>query len=154
MNDIETLNVDELFCIVGFPNVSKFGDVVDPIMSGESVKNFLDRLKQTDFQSRSGRHHSRDITSNAIMTQQMMPSISSINNSTPDDSHSDGNVDDLHLYEFKNVFLEKKERLVLPIFDVEVPYKDVYHCKITTSQSGYRSSENDEKNQYEEVKSN
>ncbi|CAF4992848.1 unnamed protein product, partial [Rotaria magnacalcarata] len=45
----------------------------------------------------------------------------------PDDSQQDTHVDDLHLYEFKSILLRKKERLMLPIFDIEIPYRDVWH---------------------------
>ncbi|CAF1347834.1 unnamed protein product [Didymodactylos carnosus] len=55
--------------------------------------------------------------------------------------------DDFLLYKFQHVLLEKKEKILLPIFDIQVPYKDIYHCKIdptkqlinaaTAEQPGY-----------------
>jgi hypothetical protein len=155
LNDIENMNVDNLFCIVGFPNLSKFASVIDPIISGDNVKTFLDQLKQCEATAtgRGLNYNNANIMSNSIMTQQMyMPPISPSNNSGPDDTQQDANVDDLHLYEFKNILLQKKERLMLPIFDIEIPYKDVYHCKIDSLQSASNYSGNDEKKQFEEVK--
>jgi hypothetical protein len=77
----------------------------------------------------------------------------SSNNYGPDDTQSqqDTNTDDLHLYEFKNVLLQKKERLMLPIFDIEIPFKDVYHCKINALHSGSTYSGYNETKQFEDV---
>ncbi len=153
LNDIENMNVDNLFCIVGFPNVSKFASVVDPIISGADVKTFLDQLNQSE--SGGGRRypHNASIMSNSVMTQQMVQPMYSSNNYGPDDTQSqqDTNTDDLHLYEFKNVLLQKKERLMLPIFDIEIPFKDVYHCKINASQFGSIFSGYNETKQFEDV---
>ncbi|CAF3344794.1 unnamed protein product [Rotaria sp. Silwood2] len=152
LNDIENMNVDNLFCIVGFPNISKFASVIDPIISGEDVKAFLDRLKQCEIESsRSHYYNNANVTSNSVMMQPMVMPISSRDNNGPSDSQQDANVDDLHLYEFKNVLLQKKERLMLPIFDIEIPYKDVYHCKIDGSQSENNYNGYDEKKEFEEI---
>ncbi|CAF0882267.1 unnamed protein product [Adineta steineri] len=149
LNDIENMTVDNLFCIVGFPNISKFASVIDPIISGDDVKTFLNSLTQCE--TTHSRGHGHSIMSNSIMTQQMaMPPMSS-NISIPDDTSQDVNVDDLHLYEFKNILLQKKERLMLPIFDIEIPYKDIYHCKINSLQSEYMHSGYGEKKPFEEV---
>jgi hypothetical protein len=158
LNDIENLNVDNLFCIVGFPNISKFASVIDPIISGNNVKEFLDHLQQCEA-GYAGPHFRNPlgIMSNSVMTQQMCQSQQmlqppSFDNNVPDNTQQDDHVDDLHLYEFKNILLQKKERLMLPIFDIETSYKDVYHCKIVGSQSEYIYSGYNEKKQYEEVK--
>ncbi|CAF5100115.1 unnamed protein product, partial [Rotaria sp. Silwood1] len=152
LNDIENMNVDNLFCIVGFPNVSKFASVVDPIISGEDVKAFLDRLKQCEVESSRSHHYGNaNIMSNSVMMQQAVMPISSTGNNGPSDSQQDSGVDDLHLYEFKNVLLQKKERLMLPIFDIEIPYKDVYHCKIDATRTENIFYGHDEKKDFEEV---
>jgi hypothetical protein len=157
LNDIENMNVKNLFCIVGFPNISKFASVIDPIISGENVQQFLDHLKQCEVQNvRSRYYNNSSIMSNSIMTQQMVTQQQmimppSFDNNVPDDTQQDTNVDDLHLYEFKNVLLKKKERLMLPIFDIEIDYKDVYHCKINALEFANIYSRDDEKKQYEEV---
>jgi hypothetical protein len=153
LNDIESINVDNLFCIVGFPNISKFASVIDPIISGENVKQFLDHLQQCEVPTGRSRYYINNpsVMSNSIMTQQMcLPP--SFDNNIPDNSQQDTNDDDLHLYEFKNVLLKKNERLMLPIFDIEIGYKDVYHCKINALQSESIYSGYDEKKQFEEVK--
>ena len=97
------------------------------------------------------RFANQSVMSNSVMTQQMIMPMHSSDNYGPDDTQQDTNTDDLHLYEFKNVLLKKKERLMLPIFDIEIPYKDVYHCKINAAQSEYIHSGYDDKKQFEEV---
>ncbi|CAF4416511.1 unnamed protein product [Rotaria socialis] len=152
LNDIENMNVDNLFCIVGFPNVSKFASVTDPIISGDDVKTFLERLQQCEIESARPNYNSfANVASNSVRMQQMVMPMSSSTSQVPDDSQQDTHVDDLHLYEFKNILLQKKERLMLPIFDIEIPYRDVYHCKIGTAKStnDYYGYEN--KNDFEEV---
>ncbi|CAF2075839.1 unnamed protein product [Rotaria magnacalcarata] len=152
LNDIENMNVDNLFCIVGFPNVSKFVSVTDPIISGDDVQTFLQRLQQCETESAQPSYHNRaSVMSNSVKMQQMVMPMSSSTSQVPDDSQQDTHVDDLHLYEFKNILLRKKERLMLPIFDIEIPYRDVYHCKIgaATSTSIYYGYE--DKKDFEEV---
>ncbi|CAF0887173.1 unnamed protein product [Adineta ricciae] len=154
LNDIENMNVDNLFCIVGFPNTSKFASVNDPILDTANVATFLQQLQQCEStRSRhSGRLHANySCMSNSMMTQQVMGGFPGSSDSGPDETTEDTNVDDLHLYEFKNVLLEKQERLVLPIFDVELPYKDVYHCKIESNSTQYSNTSSAENKPYEEV---
>lgn len=154
LNDIENLTVDKLYCIVGFPNISKFASVIDPMLSGKTSKEFLDHLRQCESGHNPSYHGFRgqSIMSNSIMTQQMMQPIS-FDNNLPDDTLQDKQIDDLHLYEFENISLEKKERLMLPIFDIETNYKDVYHCKIDAIQYGNIYARYNEQKQYEEVRS-
>ncbi|CAF0987235.1 unnamed protein product [Adineta steineri] len=157
LNDIENMTVDNLFCIVGFPNISKFASVIDPIISGDDVKTFLNSLQQSEATSGTGQSHSmlNSVMSQPTYTPQMAQLLFApqmpTNISIPDDTLQDVNVDDLHLYEFKNILLQKKERLMLPIFDIEIPYKDVYHCKINLLQSAYIQLGSSEKKTFEEV---
>ncbi|UJR35070.1 hypothetical protein I4U23_027846 [Adineta vaga] len=155
LNDIENMTVENLFCVVGFPNTSKFASVSDPALSTADVSTFLQQLTQCEsvsvFNRRGRGGQNGSCMSNSIMTQQAY-SVAPISiDSGPDETSEDPNVDDLHLYEFKNVLLEKKERLILPIFDIEIPYKDVYHCKIDSNTSRSNYPANGEIKQYEEV---
>jgi hypothetical protein len=172
LNDIENLNVENLFCIVGFPNISKFASIIDPIISGNNVQEFLINLQQCEtghprLPLNIYSHINQSIVSNSVMTQQCLPDPTSMSNpvmikptpistslgsNVPDNTQQDDHADDLHLYGFKNILLQKKERLMLPIFDFETAYKDVYHCKINEPQSAYRYAGYEEKKQYEEVK--
>ncbi|CAF0872030.1 unnamed protein product, partial [Didymodactylos carnosus] len=162
LNDIENIQIDQLSCIVGHPNMSKFVSVIDPLMGTQTVQQFLDQLSgcETSVVSRAVNYASQ-ITSNSIMTQQAYfppripkPQRSISDNEDATDGADVVAVDDLHLYEFKNILLQEKERILLPIFDIEVPYKDVYHCKIDPNQQQYRSSPSmnyDEQKQNAEV---
>lgn len=152
------MHVDNLFCIVGFPNISKFASVTDPIVGGSDVQTFLNQLKGAEASANAVAYGAASAMSNSIMTQQMMPSASfavaaPMDASMSDASQVDADSDDLHLYEFKNVLLEKKERLIVPIFDIELPYKDVYHCEIKeTDLNVYYAHQNQETKDFEEVR--
>jgi hypothetical protein len=156
LNDIENMQVTSLYCIVGFPNISKFASVTDPILTRNDVNEFLNQLRSCEmYGDQSSGHGHPSVMSNSIITQampvqRMLPSNSSSNNSQDDDD--DDSKGDLHLYRFGDVLLKKKERLILPIFDVELPYRDVYHCRIRGSMlaRGYSHSSSNE--QYEEVR--
>ena len=150
-----------MYCIVGFPNISKFASIIDPIISGVGVQEFLNHLQLCE--GGGGRVYNNNqlsILSNSLMSQQMiqpsmmtqqMPLPSMIHNNNLDNNQQDTNVDDLHLYEFQNILLEKKERVMLPIFDVELDYKDAYHCKIDALHYGDIYPGYHETKPYEEV---
>lgn len=149
LNDTENLNVENLYCIVGFPNVSKFASVIDPMISGNTVREFLDQLTSAENARSSGSYGvtHQSVLSNSIMTQQCLPTagFNQMHNLTTDENQQDTNVDDLHVYEFRDIVLEKKGRLMLPIFDVELDYKDVYNCKINKGSSfNYRGHVRDQ----------
>ena len=129
LNDIENMHVDNLFCIVGFPNISKFASVTDPIIGGTDVQTFLNQLKAAEASNQAAAFGGGSVASNSMMTQQVMlraPTVAPMDALMSDASQVDADTSDLHLYEFKNVLLEKKERLIVPIFDIELPYRDVY----------------------------
>ena len=153
LNDIENMHVDHLFCIVGFPNISKFASITDPIVSGDNVQEFLQKLNQCENSSGGSGFGQQSVMSNSIMTQQMAMPMAPPHLGIPDLPQSDTDADDLHLYEFKDVLLQKKERLMLPIFDLELPYKDIYHCRIGASPISYGYAGHVEKKDYEEVRS-
>lgn len=48
-----------------------------------------------------------------------------------DDDDNKGNInEDFYLYKFQQIRLEQNEKISLPIFDMQIPYRDVYHCQI------------------------
>ena len=47
--------------------------------------------------------------------------------------------DDFHLYKFHDIMLEQNEKLSLPVFDIELPYKDIYHCKISSDHQSIKT---------------
>ncbi|CAF1405098.1 unnamed protein product, partial [Rotaria sp. Silwood1] len=142
MNDIEDVNIKGLFCIVGHPNLSKYIDVIDPIFNTQSAKEFLDQLARCDlpsssswlspsYQNANTRFNPRMNTSNYVVVP------------TDDEDviiNHDAN-DDFHLYKFHDVLLEQNEKLSLPIFDIEIPYKDIYHCKINPNKESTKHSD-------------
>lgn len=123
------------------------------MLSGKNVKEFLDHLRRSESGPAHsyGRYHAQSMLSNSVMQQQLLQPVS-FDDNDPTDTVQDTQIDDLHLYEFEKISLQKKERLMLPIFDIETTYKDVYHCKINGSQYGHYYAKHDEQKQYEEVR--
>lgn len=150
------MHVNNLFCIVGFPNISKFASVTDPIIGGSDVQTFLNQLKGAEASSNAVAFGGASIMSNSIMTQQAMPAArpsARMDALMSDANQADTDNGDLHLYEFKNVLLEKKERLIVPVFDIELPYKDVYHCEIKEADVDvYFAHQHVEPKDFEEVR--
>ena len=168
LNDIENMRVGHLFCIVGFQHTNKFVSITDPLVSTDSVERFLGKWKQSE--------NSPTIDSFNQLPYNVPPpplaaysaepmggfgglasfaslgSVGSANYPVPALPQSDTDADDLHLYEFKDVLLQKKERLMLPIFDLELPYRDVYHCHIDGLQLSNMHSGFNEKKDHEEVR--
>lgn len=108
------------------------------MISGTTVQEFLNQLNTSESaQTHAFGRGNRSVLSNSVMTQQMLPSAAyNPTNVVPtNENQQDANVDDLHVYEFRNISLEKKGRLMLPIFDIELDYKDVYHCKINNQSA-------------------
>lgn len=151
LNDIENIHVKNLFCIVGFPNISKFASVVDPTINNSDVKEFLGQLQQSESGASHPVYHGRhSAMSNSVMMQQMVVAPSFAGNTAAELNPSTTDNDDLHLYDFHDVLLEKKKRLVLPIFNIDLPYKDVYSCDIDSmSHDSYYHQQN--KQDFEEV---
>jgi hypothetical protein len=123
LNDIEDIEINNLSCIVGHPNLSTYTKIIDPIFSKKSAVEFLDELNRCDSSFSSSSFQSHQYTSNRFNLQMNTSKYAMV--SSDDDTN-----DDFYLYKFQHVLLEKNERLSLPIFDMQVPYKDVYHCKI------------------------
>ncbi|CAF2995281.1 unnamed protein product, partial [Rotaria sp. Silwood2] len=127
MNDIEDGYVENLFCIVGHPNISKYIDVTDPVFNDKSAKEFLNEIAQCE---RSSLSSTNKYTSSRIYHSEHISDSGMTSSDDGDTNESNNASDDFHLYRFHNVLLEQKEKVLLSVFDIEVPYKDLYQCKI------------------------
>jgi hypothetical protein len=131
MNDIEDIHVKNLFCIVGHPNLSKYVNVIDPLFNENTLKEFLAEIARCDkplasWEVQPSRHRLNNRQN--ISDYEMPPSDGG------DANASDNANDDFHLYEFRDILLDQKEKLSLPVLDIEVPYKDFYHCTIDPNE--------------------
>ncbi|UJR18079.1 hypothetical protein I4U23_004979 [Adineta vaga] len=143
MNDIEDLQAASLVCIVGHPNLSKYINVTDAVFSDKSAKDFLKEMAQCEHSSSSRSSSLWLPTQNCAGTR----FYQSTNDSKSDDTSFDeenkdvedkdnesNGSDDLYLYEFHNILLDRKEKILLSVFNIETPYKDLYQCKIDQTQ--------------------
>lgn len=128
INDLEDIQIENFSCIVGHPNLSKMINVIDPLLTTTTAKQFLKQLKSVENSSTS-------ITTQKYVGNRFNVHMDTSNYellSSDDDDHNQGNNtnDDFYLYKFQKIRLEQNEKISLPIFDMQVPYKDVYHCQI------------------------
>jgi len=114
MNDAEDLTIDELVCVAGVPAM-KYSDIIDPLISKQEIPNVLKAIhnpKYTYFSSGATVD-----TSNLALVKK-------------EEKEGTASMDDLHFYKFRQVSLKKNDRIVLPVFDSQVPFTDVYHCEV------------------------
>ena len=141
-NDIEDLEVENLSCIVGHPNLSKHIDIIDPMLNAKSAKEFLREIEAVESPSLSysNKQNYGSTRFNVRANQSKFDDdIEPFDNLEEDKDTKDESNDDFDLYQFRNVRLEQNERISLPIFDMHVPYKDVYHCKINPKERANES---------------
>jgi hypothetical protein len=150
LNDIEDIKVENLSCIVGHPNLSTYTHITDSVFSTKSTKEFLDELNGSGSSSSYSSHSkNHQYTSNRFNLQMNSPRDVMKSSDDEDDDRKQDTNDDFHLYKFQHVLLEKDERLSLPIFDMQVPYKDVYHCEIDPeNQSNEKKKSKSDCNEY------
>ena len=127
LNEIEDIEIENLFCIAGQPNLSKMTNFTDPLFTKMTTKEFLQQLKFFEDSSTSRTTHK--YFSNRFNVQ--MNTNNSVLLSPNDDDDNKGNInEDFYLYKFQQIRLEQNEKISLPIFDMQIPYRDVYHCQI------------------------
>jgi len=131
INELTDLDNVSLNLVVGVPTF-QFKDIIDPIALGQAVAQLTAHFDQ---QSQSAHAFS-----NAIMTQVATP-ISGRMRNAPNpvegpaadlgpDVASAGKNEDLFVFTIKNVSLKKGQRLVLPICQDLLNYKDLYTLEI------------------------
>ncbi|CAF1618875.1 unnamed protein product, partial [Didymodactylos carnosus] len=140
LNDIENLQIEQLSCLVGYSNITKFSHLTDPLIGQQTVDTFIHQLKP----NYSARQHVLESNSNKISNRSQM-----LVKAEQQDGGDDNNHNDLFLYNFKNILLMKNERLVLPIFNLELQYKDVYQCQIKPYQEQQLSRNNNNINSFD-----
>lgn len=134
INDVEDIQTDNLACIVGHPNLSKYIHITDPLFGDTTTEEFLKKIANCEYRSStsidqisSSRHYNTNPT--------ILNSITAASASNKDDDDEENNANnDFHLYQFRNISLKKKEKLLVPVFDIEIPYREFYRCKIDQTQ--------------------
>ncbi len=139
IGDLENISVN---FISGFPNFL-FSEVISPIARQGDLAAFLNSLANPAGRPRSD-----------VMTQRAMFNI-------PAESESFSgyvtrpagqSMEELFLYERKNVTLKKGERGYYPLYEMEVPYEHIYEWKIEdTLDEQERYQRNEQTRMTEEV---
>ncbi|MBI5724401.1 MAG: hypothetical protein HZA50_10620 [Planctomycetes bacterium] len=124
INELADLDDVTMHLVVGVPTF-KFHDAADP-MAFQGRMAQLSQYFQRDARTTSA-------LSNAIMSQQVRvqaPEPAAEGGGQPRDLGPEiagsSKREDLFVYEVKNVTLKKGQRMVLPIAEFTLPYKDVY----------------------------
>jgi hypothetical protein len=120
--DLEGVTVN---LVIGVPSFM-FKDTVDPISLQQTVAQ-LSQYFRADSQFLN--------LSNAMMTQQVDTRLHRTGESQPGldlgpDLDTSGKEEDLFVFAIRNLTLGKGERMVIPIADFELAYKDVYTLDI------------------------
>jgi hypothetical protein len=139
INDLEDLDRVSVKLISGFPNL-RFKDTQSPFNPTVSLQSFLSAIT-------NGRYSSW--TDAAGILGQMVFRNAATNFSTPSSSRSQNTAprftathSDLFFYPVEDVTLKKGERMLVTVFDEEVPYEHVYLWDIDDHYSNYRFYQN------------
>ncbi len=117
IGDLEGITVN---FISGFPNF-QFSEVVSPIARQGDIAAFLNNLANPPGRPRS------DVIQQRVMFNTPAESESFSGYVTKPEGQS---MEELFLYEKKNVSLKKGERGYYPLYEMEVPYQHIYEWKI------------------------
>lgn len=124
LNSIGDIQIKTLFCVVGHPDLSKIIDIVDPLFTTTTTEEFLNQLKTSKYCAESTK------TEKYIANQYNLDLNTSKYVIVSDTNDHEKINNDFHFYKFQNIRLKQNEKFSLPIFSMELPYKDIYHCQI------------------------
>lgn len=117
VNDLTDLNDVTMNLVVGVPTFS-FKDDTDPIALQQVLVETARRAIRSDF---------RNSMSNAIMSQ--VASFEEAGGAPPSEGpevSGSAKNEDLFVFTVKHVSIRKGQRMVLPVYESELKYKDVY----------------------------
>lgn len=128
LNSIGNIQIENLFCVLGYPNLSKLIDIIDPLFTETTTKDFLDQLKTSNYcveSTKSGNYMANQYNLDLNTSKYVI--ISDTND------HEQIN-NEFYSYKFQNIRLEHNEKVSLPIFNMQLPYKDICHCQINRNK--------------------
>lgn len=123
INELVDIENVKAHLVIGVPKFA-FQDTVDPMSLQQTVAQL-----SSNFQNNSRTAYS---FSNAIMSQSAMPARyveTPVNNDTIDlgpEVGSSAKNEDLYVFTLENISLKKGQRMVIPIGEYKLKYKDVY----------------------------
>ena len=122
IDEAEVLEGATLQFVTGYPNL-KFAHVADPLALRGDLEAFLNALGGTDSTQRS-QVLSQSITSNSLYNDPGAATLPVAQDA------AQGGVEDLFLYEQRDVTLARGERGLYPLFSKRVPCEHVYEWEI------------------------
>lgn len=131
LTDLEDVTVN---LVVGVPSFM-FKDTLDPLALSQHIQQTAAQLSQY-FETNSRTAHG---LSNAMMTQTARGGEHHAQHAAPaparepnlgPDVASSGKSEDLYIYTVKKVTLKKGQRMVLPVSQITMDYKDVYTLEL------------------------
>jgi hypothetical protein len=120
INEIGDLEGVTVNFISGFPNF-QFSEVVSPIARQGDLAAFLNNLANPPGRPRADVMQQRAVMYNAPVGETFAGYVARPEGQT---------MEELFLYEKKNISLKKGERGYYPLYDIEVPYEHIYEWKI------------------------
>jgi len=123
VNDMADFENAHLRLVVGVPNFIMTG-TLSPVALRDTALHLSSYFRPP---SRSGSGSQFDFLSNAMMSQRAAPVVER-GPQPPGGPNipAEGQMEDLFLYDKAGISLKKGERAVVHLFDVTVPYEDVY----------------------------
>ncbi|MCK9266309.1 hypothetical protein M0P98_05455 [bacterium] len=122
INEIEDLNNVDINFVSGFPNF-QFSEIISPIAKKEDLATFLNSLSNPSQITRN-----RSVVTQQVVMFNYTASTEQLFGYVP---NVEGQVmEELFLYEKKNVSLKKDERGYYPLYEIETPYEHIYEWKI------------------------
>jgi hypothetical protein len=126
LNELTDLSNVTAHLVIGVPTF-QFKDTVDPMALQQSLANLSPYFREAD--PSAGQYQ---MLSNALMTQARMgeqrqrPSAAAPASDFGPELDGADSVEDLHIFTVKNVTLKKGQRMVVPVTEFTVAYRDVY----------------------------
>jgi len=125
LNELTDLNDVTCHLVVGVPTF-QFKDTVDPIALQQNLAQLSQYFREAD--PTAGQYQ---MLSNALMTQAPRMSEYRAREARPADLGPEvggtaDNVEDLHIFTVRHLTLKKGQRMVVPVTEFTVPYKDVF----------------------------
>ena len=124
----ELTDLEDVTChlVIGVPTF-QFKDTADPMALQQNLAQLSQYFRESDPTSRQS-----PMLSNAIMTQApRMAEYRARAAARPADLGPEmrhGQAEDLHIFTVKHVTLKKGQRMVVPVAEFMVPYRDVYRA--------------------------
>lgn len=133
---MENFQFEDVFCIVGYPNLSQYTSITEPLFSDQKVKDLINEIQKYDNNSSyasyslTNKYNSTRTYQSNLATEFSTVKADNDGGDDSDDDETQSGTKDFHLYRFADIPLKCNEKALLSVFEIEIPYREVYQCKI------------------------